>query len=349
MDDNHFRWKFKWLNELPSIESAMNSIDVNIKYEFEKSNANDENSISFLDVKIAIKNEVTTTDIFNKKTDTFNYVPFNSCHPRHTLRNIPFSLARRIRGIVSDPTLVSVRMDDMKRRLRAKKYPLRLINEGIRLALSMSRDSILHPPAKTIEPHTGRESFFVSTYNPGIEDPIQDIRQAVNVYNSSQTETSKIKVRSSFRKSPSLKDLLTFQRTKSIGVRGCKDGCILCKEYLHTGNSLKLKDGKILSCNEQFDCLSRNLLYAAKCSGCDEFYAGETGDQSCTRFAVHRQQGKFDSQIQAVKADQHFRVCGKDKYSVFPAKHLKKNCTIYRRVAEEAEETTIPVRDAVLH
>ena len=335
LDDIHFRWKLQWLSELQTIKNVMNTIDENINYEFENSNDDGENSISFLDVKITIKNEMTITDIFNKKTDTFNYVPFNSCHPRHTLRNIPFSLARRIRGIVSDPALVLVRMEDMKRRLRAKKYPLGLIDEGIRLALSMSRDNILHPPTKPIESRAGRESFFVSTYNPRIEDPILDIRQAVDVYNSSTAENYKIKVRSSFRKSPSLKDLLTFQRTKGIGVRGCKDGCILCKEYLHTGESLNLKQGKTLSANEQFDCMSRNLLYAAKCKGCEEFYAGETGDQLSTRFNVHRQQGKFDSQIQAVKADQHFRICGKDKYSVFPFKRLKKNCTIYRRVVEE--------------
>ena len=99
---------------------------------------------------------------------------------------------------------------------------------------------------------------------------------------------------------------------------------------------MTLKDGTILPANENFDCKSRNLLYTAMCGGCNEIYIGETGDQLSTRFAVHRQQSKADAQIQAVQADQHFRVCGKDNYKVFPFYRLKrKNCTIYRRVIEE--------------
>ena len=119
------------------------------------------------------------------------------------------------------------------------------------------------------------------------------------------------------------------------GVSKCKDNCLLCRDFLHTGPSLTLKDGTVLSANEKFDCKSRNLLYTAKCGGCNEIYLGETGDQLSNRFAVHRQQGKLGAQIQAVQADQHFRICGKDQYKVFPFRRLKnKNCTIYRRVME---------------
>ena len=104
----------------------------------------------------------------------------------------------------------------------------------------------------------------------------------------------------------------------------------------HLGDKLQLKDERILTPNEIFDCLSRNLLYVAVCDGCGEFYLGETGDQISSRFAVHRQQSQITSELQPVKADQHFRTCGKNKYHVFPFKRLKrKNCTIYRRIVED--------------
>ena len=154
--------------------------------------------------------------------------------------------------------------------------------------------------------------------------------------NSTQNEQSKkINVVSSYRKGSSLKDMLMFKKNIPTGVLGCKEGCILCTHYLHTGHSLELKNGSRLTANEHFDCLSRNLLYVAVCSGCQETYLGETGDQLSTRFAVHRQQSKLNAEIQAVKADQHFRICGGDKHKVFPFKRLKKNCTIYRRVVED--------------
>ena len=126
------------------------------------------------------------------------------------------------------------------------------------------------------------------------------------------------------------------------GVNGCKAGCILCKDYLKTGKSIQLKNGKTIKANSKFDCLSKNLLYTAICSGCNEFYTGETGDHLSTRFTVHRQQAKADAQIQAVSADQHFRVCGRNKYAVYQYYRLKKkNCQIYRRIVEDYHIKTL--------
>ena len=99
-----------WIELLPVVERILNSIDDNIKYELQVSNKNLKNESPFLDVRIIIKDGTTLTDIYSKDTDTFNYLPFNSCHPRHITRNIPFVLARRIRGIVSDNDLVLLRI-----------------------------------------------------------------------------------------------------------------------------------------------------------------------------------------------------------------------------------------------
>ena len=55
-----------------------------------------------------------------------------------------------------------------------------------------------------------------------------------------------------------------------------------------------------------------------------------------SRFAVHRQQSRVAAALKPVKADPHFRICGKEKYAVFPFKRLKKKyCTIYRRTVED--------------
>ena len=335
LDDVHFRWSNLWMTELASIKQLMNSIDQKIVFEFESSAENESNSIPFLDVRIRIEDTMTLTDLYSKPTDTFNYVPFNSCHPRHTLRNIPFSLARRIRGIVSDPAKLPIRMREMKERLILKKYPVRLIEDSIKRALNFTRESIINPPPKKKDEENC--IFFVSTFDPTVINPTSQIQNAVNTYNETQpTGSGKITVRSSFRKSSSLKDFLMFKRTVPTGVYKCREGCILCRDYLHQGETLQLKSNEILRTNERFDCMSRNVLYAAKCNGCDDLYIGETGDQLNIRFATHRQQGKIDAQVQAVKADQHFRVCGNNSYKVFPFKRMKKNCTIYRRIVEDS-------------
>ena len=61
-------------------------------------------SLNFLDVLVYIHNLTLKTDIYRKPTDTMSYVPFDSVHPRHILRNtdIPYNLAIRIKRIVTD-------------------------------------------------------------------------------------------------------------------------------------------------------------------------------------------------------------------------------------------------------
>ncbi|RUS70853.1 hypothetical protein EGW08_021381, partial [Elysia chlorotica] len=52
--------------------------------------------IPFLDVMVTLHNNTLHTDLYSKPTDTFNYLHWTSCHPHHTKRSIPYSLAFRL-------------------------------------------------------------------------------------------------------------------------------------------------------------------------------------------------------------------------------------------------------------
>ena len=71
------------------------------------------------------------------------------------------------------------------------------------------------------------------------------------------------------------------------------------------------------------------------CDGCKECYVGQTGDIIRHRFTVHRHQALPYADYVPVKADRHLRICGKNKYKVFPFFRPKKNTTIYREMQEE--------------
>ena len=114
----------------------------------------------------------------------------------------------------------------------------------------------------------------------------------IYLYEGRTTEKEKFTVQCSFRKDPSLQQLLTFKKpANSKGVFKCLSGCTLCK----TLHDLKLKSGKILKANARFECTSRNLVYAMICNGCGELYIGETGDTLRNRFACHRSQMALDT------------------------------------------------------
>ena len=54
-------------------------------------------------------------DIYNKPTDSKQYVPFTSNHPQHCLTNIPISLARRMCTIVENENVNEKSFKELKK------------------------------------------------------------------------------------------------------------------------------------------------------------------------------------------------------------------------------------------
>ena len=89
-----------WHNRFGDIDPFINMLqDLNpaIKFTYDKN----KDSLHFLDVIVEKDNGKVQINIYHKPTDSRNYVPFNSAHPKHVLVNIPFSLARRAHRLVS--------------------------------------------------------------------------------------------------------------------------------------------------------------------------------------------------------------------------------------------------------
>ena len=72
---------------------------------------------------IAEKDKIIT-DIYFKATDTHNYVPFNSTHPMHILRDVPYNLARRLCTKVDKRETFEMRMNKLQETLMHLGYPL---------------------------------------------------------------------------------------------------------------------------------------------------------------------------------------------------------------------------------
>ena len=90
-----------------------------LTFTMKKSNTN----IDFLDVEMLKgRDGRITTDIYHKPTYSYNYITFDSGHPRHTKVNIPFNMERRIRTIVSDEERSKQKLEDLKAILESKNY-----------------------------------------------------------------------------------------------------------------------------------------------------------------------------------------------------------------------------------
>ena len=102
--------------EIETFINCLNALHPAIKFTFERATFESINDIysqtlNFLDVKIILDiNNRITTDIFYKPTNAHDYLNYNSDHPEHTKRNVPYNLAKRIICFVSDQEQTELRL-----------------------------------------------------------------------------------------------------------------------------------------------------------------------------------------------------------------------------------------------
>ena len=138
--------------------------------------------------------------------------------------------------------------------------------------MSIPREEIINPSIKNKEEDvtTNKSVYFVSTYDANTKHPASNFKHMIDDFNMTRTcEKERLEINYSFRKSPSLKQLLMFRKSPgSKGVFKCLDGCTLCNEHLHEGDEIILKTGVHVKANSRFECTSRNVVYLIICLGC---------------------------------------------------------------------------------
>ena len=127
LDDCFILWK-KSFGDFQNILNILNNLDPSINFTCEQSDT----GLSFLNLYMYKDNGSIKSDIFYKDTDSHDYLPFNSCHPRHIKTNIPGNLARMICTIVQDPDRKEHRLQELKKWLRNAGYPKGLVNNQIK-------------------------------------------------------------------------------------------------------------------------------------------------------------------------------------------------------------------------
>ena len=123
LDDCFINWDTR-TDTAVSLVSILNNLHPSIKFKEKFSRF----AIDYLDTTVKAENRKITTYLFQKVTDSHHYVPFISCHPSQTKRNIPFNLARKICTIVDEENSKEKRMDNLQRTLTRQRYPPKLID-----------------------------------------------------------------------------------------------------------------------------------------------------------------------------------------------------------------------------
>ena len=335
LDDCFIFWT-KSQEDLQNFHQILNNLHISMKFTKEAS----KNELPFLDILIIKEGRKIITDLFYKKTDSHQYLVFDSCHPSHTKRNIPFNMARRVCTIVIDETRRNNRLRELKTFLLRQKYPSNLVDAAIEKAKEIPI-SELRKFSRTSKHGNNKEISLVVTHNPRNHNMFDTVKHCFPILQQSDNIKELIDMKNivySRRQPPNLKKLLTrakFTSTEETPtVSKCMDPrCGTCP-YLKTGETFTFKCGKTFTVKTNMSCKSKNLIYCMTCTSCGENYIGQTGTKLTDRVRVHKQHIR-DPSVRTTPCSEHFDLCANGNFHIFPFYKINEENEQLRRAKEE--------------
>jgi len=143
VDDVFFLWNYG-IDELFKLRDYLNSVHQSIKFEMEYSYE----KVHFLDTVVLNNNGTLETTIYIKPTDKKQYLHFNSCHPRHVTKAIPYSQAVRYRRIISSDQVLATELNNLKRFFLFRGYDEKLLTDEIARVWNLQRTDTLSYSSK---------------------------------------------------------------------------------------------------------------------------------------------------------------------------------------------------------
>lgn len=331
IDDCFIIWDKKF-GDINILDNILNNLHNDISFTKEYDNE----KINFLDVLVYKEDRILETDIYRKITDSQNYVPFNSCHPKHIKKNIPFVLASRITKIVSKETRRIEQLDILKTQLLKLKYPLGLIESAFQRATSQSlneKNEIQEDATKNIK--------FVTRYNTNNPDVYSKLIKPISSSLFLIDPFRHYKMTRVYKQPPSLYRILTNNNRCTIdGITKCGDPRCSCCPILITGKTLNLKvenRNMTFIINRNMNCQSRNVIYIIRCKGCNDIYVGQTGDLLRNRLTVHRQQIN-NTLYMILNVSHHISSCSRNPMKLFEAAPIYQMHPMSSRIDRERKE-----------
>ncbi|CAN7997262.1 unnamed protein product, partial [Ixodes hexagonus] len=272
--------------ELINFISSFNKVHPNIKF----SHSYSTQCAHFLDVTVEIHKNRLEAKLYRKPTDRQQYLHFNSSHPRHCKTSIPYSQAHRFKRLCSNSDDFHSNTRSLRNVLAKQKYPATIIDDAIRKADELDRNSILTGTSKVPVPS---ETNMVLQFSPAMPNVSSILRKHYNILEQSERLKRIIPMpRVVYRRARNIGDIVTSSKiTRPVhhGCRPCnKLRCLVCKHMTTTKTAHSTGSQFSYSINGNFDCDSSNVVYLLQCTACDKQYIGQTATPFRIRFNNHK-------------------------------------------------------------
>ena len=285
--------------ELDDFLIHLNSVHRSIKFTCDQSDS----SVNFLDTTVKVVNRKLTTTLYVKPTDRNNYLPFDSAHPYHCKKGLPYGQFLRIRRICSTENDFQGHCIHKAALLRQKGYPLSLLIDAYERAKSKDRDELLRPTPKDDKSGDNSEIsiFLTTTYSPFFGGLKHQVESTWDLLDRASTTRGLHKkgLTVGHRRPKNLRDILVRARLptgephdhnveKHIEDKTCKSkNCRYCPLLNKSGKIRAKSTGRMYRTRHNVTCNSNNLTYCISCKRCGKQYVGQTKNSLKERFKSH--------------------------------------------------------------
>lgn len=285
-------------DEFNSFFNDFNNFDPFIKF----TNTGLVRELNVLDTTVSYNDkEKLKVKLFTKPTDRKMLLNFNSSHPLHIKKALPYMMARRVVMISSENEDKWKELLTLGEVFFRRGYPMRIIKEGFMKALKLTREDCLNSERKKVSQHQD-DSFFVTKFLSAIN--WKELKS--NVRNLKEKTGLKRGVKFAYRNDRSLKSLLVHTRLTNNEKKNNKKkrfcgrkNCPICKDVgvFQSGNLQLGRKTIQLSCN--FGCKEDNVVYFLFCEKCSLGYVGATTRELSKRFSEHV--GKMKNNVKEIQ------------------------------------------------
>ena len=244
---------------------------------------------TFLDVDIELTNSTLQTAVHIKPTNLQQYLHYNSCHPPHVKKALPYCLATRARRIYSSYEALATYNNNLVTTFIKRGYPPQLVKDQIHQATHYP-----HPPNTRLT----RSTPFVTTYFPGVHR-INRLLKEGHTFLAASPSTLELypsPPKLMFRRPPNLQDLLVKRQPVATpppmplrGAHSCHSRrCLTCPILSRDTNFHSPVTNISYPIKGSYTCTSTYSVYLLKCNFCPAFYVGMARTPLNYRMNNHR-------------------------------------------------------------
>ena len=263
--------------------------------------------IEFLDTFVTFENGILHTSPWSKACDSHTYLLPSSCHPTHTLKNIPYNIAHRIFKISSNNEIYEAAKREYSEYLHNRGYSNDIIDASFKKAELLNRSDLITGKSKQ-KLESKKCIPLVCDFNPGLP-PVGKFINKYKYILELDDELVKIinpnHIFVSYRGNKTIKDMLVPSQLRNnqppqptqpppcipnnVGSVACEKQCKLCSLFLDSPQMIwSYHTEQTFNFRYKLSCKSRNVIYKIDDIVCKKSYIGSTVTGMSGRWNNHK-------------------------------------------------------------